>query len=118
MRKKGDRVVNGKLVRAQESSVSVAEAPVTITANPETKTFTSTGLDLSKALDDEMKSDEHIIVLKFKGTGAAEVTMTGFWNGRLLSAAMRAIEKKYDEVRKHATVWAMKQSQNQAVTEE
>lgn len=115
MRKKGDKVVGGKVVKAEAESetvsVAVAEAPIEITTSNKNMSFTSTGLDLSKALDDEMKSDEHTIVLKFKGTGAAEVTMTGFWNGQYLSAAMRAIEKKYDEVRKHATIWAMKKSQ-------
>ncbi len=109
MRKKGE---------AKVAKVEVEEVPVSVEISEEVKTFTSTGLDLSKALDDEMKSDEHVIVLKFKGTGAAQVTMTGFWDGRLLSAAMKAIERKYDEVRKHATIWAMKQSQKQAITEE
>jgi len=40
-----------------------------------------------------------------------KVEMTGFWDGNLLKAAMRAIERKYDDVRKHATLNAMKQSQ-------
>lgn len=72
-----------------------------------------TGVALSGALADlKLDSDEHEIILKFKGTGAAQVTMTGFWDGRLLSAAMRAIEKEYDRVRKHAAVWAMKNTQS------
>lgn len=110
MRKKGDKAVSGKVVYLEP-----IENVTTVTAAAsETISFTSTGLDLSSALDNEMRSDEHTIVLKFKGTGAAEVTMTGFWDGRLLSAAMRAIERKYDEVRKHAQVWAMKQAQKQS----
>lgn len=72
----------------------------------------SVGISLAEELKsgDEMKVDEQSVILHIN-KGHITVDMTGYWNGRLLSAAMHAIEKKYDEVRKHAAVWAMKQSQ-------
>ena len=107
-RQKGDSIVNGKLVRAAqlESTSSTAVA-----VYPQEPVHETIGMNLSSSLASDLNMNtDPLIVLKFKGTGAPEVTMTGRWDGRLLSAAMRAIEKQYEEVRRHATVWAMKRS--------
>lgn len=72
----------------------------------------SKGVALSSALhSDATYESEHTIIVSIKEHGAPEVTMTGFWNGQLLSAAIRGIEKQYNDVRRHATVYAMKKSQ-------
>lgn len=74
-----------------------------------------TGMDFTEALKDEkFEAKQRSIVLVLKDGLAPEVSMVGFWDGNLLRAAMRAIEKQYDEIRRHATVWAMKKSQANA----
>lgn len=69
------------------------------------------GIALAGALNEGLDKDESTIVLRIVNHLAPDVTMTGYWDGQLLKAAMRAIEKQYDKVRKHAAVWAIKQSQ-------
>ena len=97
----------GEEVKAVESA---AVETVDI-SKPESVT-SPTGVALSGALKSEATyENEHAISLVIRDHERPDVTMTGYWDGNLLKAAMRAIERKYDEVRKHATVYAMKQSQ-------
>ena len=98
-RQKGDRIINGKVVHAVDT--------------PEPESPESSGMALSDSLKSEtaLYENEHSIVLMIRNHQAPEVTMTGYWDGNLLRAAMHAIEKKYGEVRKHATVYAMRKSQ-------
>lgn len=122
-REKGDKVINGKLVKAkdlvQESitstnandieTITISTAVLDETVDSD---FPARGLELSEALKDtEIKVNEQTVSINIKD-GRIVTTMTGIWDGRLLHAAMRSIEKQYDQVRRHGAVWAMKQSQN------
>lgn len=72
----------------------------------------SKGVALAESLRSKDDLDkERTIHLVLKDHKSPEVIMTGMWDGNLLRAAMHAIEKQYDQVRRHATVNAMKVSQ-------
>lgn len=83
--------------------------------NVETVETLGTGIGLSGSLRNSDVRADCSIVLVIKPNGAPVVEMAGFWNGSLLKAALRAIQKQYGEARRHGAVWAMKKAQeNQA----
>lgn len=83
------------------------------------------GTKLGKNLHDASDPNKSLIVefkeLEFtdksgekRKTKKFDVTMAGYWDGSLLKSAIRAIELKYADVRRHSAVSAMKHVQEQS----
>lgn len=116
-------VTNPQDKRLKANKVKVVEP------KPETVEFTSTSQEvitsiepvnsaLSKALESKQPASDyftkHTIQIVIQDRLKPVVQMDGFWDGMLLKAAMHAIERKYDEVRKISAINAMRAVQQKA----
>ena len=100
--KKGDRLKG--VTETSDTSTTIIESVGSVDA-------VGTGIGLSGALREINSYSQCSIVLVIKPGAAPVVEMAGFWNGSLLKAALRGIEKQYGEARRHGAVWAMKKAQ-------
>lgn len=107
-RLKANRV---KAINLVKQEISVAADTVV----EEIVEIKSLGSNFSSALENKLPASDyftkHTVTVTISDKTKPVVEMDGFWDGMLLKAAMHAIEREYDRVRKVSAVNAMKRSQ-------